>query len=328
MLNQISVPQKLLDFIEKGNKFLVAGHKDPDGDSVGSQLALSSALQRIGKVAIPCSAGPFKRSELVEYKDRFVTILNENDIKDSYAIVVDCSSLSRTGNIEKYLEALPIVSIDHHILTHKDDIAFCFNHKSPSTTCMILKVMEALGLEPTKEEAELLLFGLCSDTGFFRHIDENEPMAFEYAEKLTCFGASPKRIFSKMHGEKTLGSRYLIGIQLSRVKSYFEGKLLMTTEEYEETEHFAKEGRDFDALYQLLQTIKDAEAIVVIRQETPENCTVAFRSKDSINVASIAEIFGGGGHKNAAGAGIAGTIETLYPQILSAFTDIFSHKIQ
>jgi phosphoesterase RecJ-like protein len=222
------------------------------------------------------------------------------------------------------LEGLPFAIIDHHSTCRCSPEAPAYlNPSAPSVTVMILDLIEALGLTPTQEEAEFLLLGLCTDTGFFRHIDESGAEAFEYASRLIRYGASPKRIFQCMHGGKSLNSRYLLGIQLSGVQSCFNGRLMITTEKYEETQQFGLEGRDSDSLYQLLLSIEGVEAIAVIRQETLETCTIGLRSKDRVNVAALAVQFGGGGHKNAAGIGIPGTIEELYPQIVEAFQMYF-----
>jgi phosphoesterase RecJ-like protein len=180
-------------------------------------------------------------------------------------------------------------------------------------------LIEALGLVPTPEEAELLFFGLCTDTGFFRHTDEQSAATFEYAARLIRYGASPKKVYNLIYGGKSLNSRYLLSIQLGRARPYFDGKLLLTSERYSETQEFGLESRDSDSFYQLLQGVTGVEAIVIIRQETSENCTIGLRSRDRVNVAEIAARFGGGGHKNAAGASVPGTIEELQPQILAAF---------
>lgn len=328
MSNPIPVPQELLDFIKKGAKFLVAGHKEPDGDCVGSQLALSSVLQRLGKEAIPCSAGPFKRTELLPYKDRFITCPGAKERTGARVIIMDCSAPHRTGELAAGLEGLPAAVIDHHISgeygTKTSEALVYLDPAAYSVTVMVLRIIEALKLHPTPEEAELLLFGLCTDTGFFRHIDERGAETLEYASRMIRAGASPKRIFQLIHGGKSLNSRFLLGIQLSKVQAFFGGKLLLTTEAYEDTRRFGLEGRDSDTLYQLLQSIAGVEAIVVIRQETLENCTLGLRSRDTVDVAAIAAKFGGGGHKNAAGISIPGTIETLYPQILEAFKDLWN----
>ncbi|MDR0722058.1 MAG: bifunctional oligoribonuclease/PAP phosphatase NrnA [Treponema sp.] len=323
MANPVPVPQALLDFIKKGKKFLVVGHKEPDGDCIGSQLALSSVLQRLGKEAIPCSAGPFKRSEVLPYKERCTLHISAQEREGAWVLVMDCSAPYRTGDLASALEGLPWASIDHHAsggyAERASEGILYIDPTAPSVTFMTLGIIEALGLIPTKEEAELLLFGLCTDTGFFRHIDEQGAETFEYAARMIRGGASPKQAFQRIHGGKSLNSRILMGIILSRVQAYFEGSLLLTTETYEETQCFGLEGRDSDTLYQVLQTVKGVEAIVIIRQETPENCTVGLRSRDRVNVAEIAAQFGGGGHKNAAGCSIPGTIEAIRPQILKAF---------
>lgn len=319
----IAVPRELLDFIKKGDKFLVVGHKEPDGDCVGSQLALCSVLRRLGKQALPCSAGPFKRSELKPYAERFISTIGEAEREGAAIIVVDCSMPSRTGDLESAIAGLPIAIIDHHSVgcyTFSTVTTPLFlDSLAPSTTSMCLLLIDALGLEPTPEEAELLFFGLCTDTGFFRHTDEQSAATFEYAARLIRHGANPKKVYSLIYGGKSLASRYLLSIQLGRVRPYFDGKLLLTSESYEDTQRFGLEARDSESLYQLLQAIAGIEAIVIIRQETPETCSIGLRSRDWLDVAAIAASFGGGGHRNAAGVSVAGTIDELQPQIIAAF---------
>jgi phosphoesterase RecJ-like protein len=323
----VVVPKELLDFIVQGRKFLVAGHKEPDGDCVGSQLALASALRRLGKKAIPCSAGPFKRPEIKGYEQFFTTTIGAAEREDAFVIVVDCSMSSRTGDLSPALEGLPTAVIDHHSKgEHAPSTATApvfLDPTAPSVTFMLLPLIEALGLTLTCEEAELLFFGLCTDTGFFRHAGEGSAETFEYAARLIRYGVSPKRIYNLMNGGKSLGSRYLLSIQLERMRSYFDGQLLLTSEEYAETQEFGLEGRDSDSLYQLLLGVSGVEAIAIIRQESPDNCTVGLRSRDRADVAAVASRFGGGGHKNAAGMSIAGTIQDIQPQILEAFRAIF-----
>ncbi|MDR2519359.1 MAG: bifunctional oligoribonuclease/PAP phosphatase NrnA [Spirochaetaceae bacterium] len=332
MPHPVAVPRELLDFIRQGARFFVAGHKEPDGDCVGSQLALSSALRRLGKQAFPCSAGPFKRPEILRYKDRFLTAARvekkrRQDRGFDRAIILDCSSLCRAGDIAEAAAGAPLAVIDHHAAGQRregpPDQAVYLDPDAPATAFMVLDVIEALGLALTSEEAELLLLGLCADTGFFRHTGQQGAETFMYAARMVRAGASPKRIYDLIHGGKSLGSRYLLGRQLGKTRSRFRGRLLVATEDYEDTQRFGMDGRDSDSLYQLLQTVAEVEAVVVIRQETPDACAVGFRSKDAVNVAKVAALFGGGGHKNAAGASLAGTIETVYPAIIAAFEEAF-----
>ncbi|MCL2601456.1 MAG: bifunctional oligoribonuclease/PAP phosphatase NrnA [Treponema sp.] len=331
------IPQLFLDFIKEGDKFLVAGHMEPDGDCVTSQLALASALRRMGKQAILCSAGPFKRPEINSYAPLFTAAPDEQARSGARVIIVDCSTPDRTGDLAPFLEGLPAAVIDHHNTPPPSEWPAYKNISAMSTTFLVLQVIKALGLQPSKEEAELLFFGICTDTGFFRHVDSASSSSaagdaggnigaetFQAAADLIRAGANPKAAFAEMYGGKSFGSRKLIGHVLLRAESLFDGKLILSAEEYEETCRFGKEGRDSDTLYQILQSIGGVEAIVIIRQESPENCSVGFRSKDWVDVRSIAESFGGGGHKNAAGLYIQGTIAELTPRIVQAFEAVFS----
>jgi phosphoesterase RecJ-like protein len=325
MNRPVPVPPELLDFIRTGERFLIAGHKEPDGDCVGSSLALCSALRRLGKDAVPCSAGPFKRIEIKPFEGLFTAAPGEKECRGARVIVVDCSSVERTGDLESLLKGLPLALIDHHsagLRPGEESVRF-IDPAAPSVTFMILALIEALGLCPSREEAEQLFFGLCTDTGFFRHIGQEGAEAFSYAYRLICAGASPKKAFNAINGGKSFNSRILLGIQLSRAEEYFDGRLIYTSEEYGETQRFGLEGRDSDTLYQLLLAAAKVEAIVVVRQETPEKCTVGLRSRDRIDVAAVAADFGGGGHKNAAGFAADARIAGLKPKILARFEKIF-----
>jgi len=282
----------------------------------------------MGKEAILCSSGPFKRTEILEYENFFTT--KPLTMEGDRVIVLDCSSFERTGDLEAYLNGFPRAFIDHHESGNSfrssgsDKEPLLLDEKAPSTTFLVYKLIIALDLVPNREEAELLFFGLCTDTGFFRHISRRGEEIFTIAAHLIALGANPKSAFAAIHGGKSLDSRKLIGHILIRAEPHFDGKLILSYEKLEETKRFGLEGRDTDTLYQVLQNVKGVEAIVIIRQESPEYCTVGFRSRDAIDVGRIAQSFGGGGHRNAAGLKINGTIDSLIPDILSAFENAFN----
>jgi phosphoesterase RecJ-like protein len=321
------VPKELIQFIETGSKFIIAGHKEPDGDCVGSQLALRSALLRMGKKAIVCSAGPFKRTELKNYSSQFVEFPAEEEKKDAKAIIIDCSNMDRTGSLINFLEKMPCAIIDHHAaVTHPEsslNIPVYVDASAPSCTFLIEKLITALGLELTADEATLLLFGLCTDTGFFRHLTEKNAAVFEAAGNMVRRGASPKNIYNIMNGGKSLNSRILMGNILSRTEAFFDGKLLISSETLEEFKKFGFEGRDSDNINKMLQSVEGVEATVIIRQECDDNCTVSLRSIDKVDVAQIAATFGGGGHKNASGLTMQGNISFVKEKMLEAFSKVF-----
>jgi phosphoesterase RecJ-like protein len=322
------VPEELVQFIKTGSKFIIAGHKEPDGDCVGSQLALRSALLRMGKKAVVCSAGPFKRTELKTYAGQFVSEPAEEEKKDAKAIIIDCSNMDRTGSLIGFLEKMPCAIIDHHAAIYHGESTVqapvYVDAGSPSCTLLIEKLITELGLELTPEEATLLLFGLCTDTGFFRHLTDNNAAVFEAAGNMVRHGASPKNIYSIMNGGKSLDSRILMGNILSRTESFFDGKLLISHETLEEFKTYGFEGRDSDNINKMLQSVDGVEATVIIRQECADNCTVSLSSIDKIDVAQIAAAFGGGGHKNASGLTMQGNISYVKEKMLESFSKFFN----
>lgn len=318
------VTQDLLDFIEMHDCFYIMGHKEPDGDCIGSQLALASLLKRRGKTAYPLSSGPFTKPEVIGFENRFGNSPPpEKTWERSAAIVVDCSSLSRTGDMQELLPPVPVAFIDHHSASDLKNSVAWVDEKAASVTCMILVLIETLGLSPTREEAELLFYGLCTDTGFFRHPDETGAEAFEVAARLVRAGASPKKAHAAMYGGKTLASRMMMGEILARITSYFDARLLVSWVTLEDQQKYGKASRDPDVIYQLMMGVSGCEAVMMIRQETETTCTVGLRSRDRINVAQLASEFGGGGHRLAAGLTISGKIDDVRERLVAAFAPCF-----
>ena len=334
-----SVPQELVQFIKTGSRFIVAGHKEPDGDCVGSQLALQSVLLRLGKKVVVCSEGPLNRTELKNYSKYFIEIPPEDEKSEGFerlskfsegpdlkVIVVDCTGMDRTGSLQKLLEKLPCAVIDHHAAaTHPPstpEAPVYVDANAPSCTLLIEKIITALDLELTTEEATLLLFGLCTDTGFFRHLTEKNAVVFEAAAKMVRYGANPKKVYNSMSGGKNLKSRLLLGNILSRTEAHFNGRLLISNETLEDFNNYGLESRDSDALYKMLLSIDGVEAVIIIRQECVDSCTVSLRSVDKIDVSQIAANFGGGGHMNASGFTMKENITYIKQQLLEYFKNI------
>jgi len=292
---------------------------------------LASFLERQGKKTILLSSGPFTRTEISSWASRFAAHIDpDTTIEGSCGIIVlDCSSLSRIGNIVDELPAnTPVAFIDHHASGEASGGIRYVDIGAPAVTCLVQRIIEGSGNNPTIEEAEYLLFGLCTDTGFFRHLDERSALVFEETSRLVAAGASPKRAFTMMNGGKPFMSRKLLGELLIRSELLFDGRLIISTLNLEDQVKYGLVSRDSDMLYQLLLTVAGMEVAVVIRQESSSECTVGFRSRESIDVAAISATFGGGGHKLAAGLHLVGQIEDVKAKIINAFEHVFtSHDV-
>lgn len=318
------VPEALITFIKAHDSFIVAGHKEPDGDCIGSCLGMALFLERFGKTAQLVSAGPFKRIEIREYEKRFLLKADPSLLPGKIGVLIlDCSNADRTGDAAPSLSGYPTAIIDHHATNDAAGPNDYVESRSPSTTLLVQNLIEACVGDVTQEEASLLLFGLCTDTGFFRHLDDRSSESFASASRLVAAGANPKKTFARMNGGKSYESRLLIARILTRMQRWYDGKLVVSWETLEDTQEFGLEGRDSDILYQLIQSISGVEAIVIVRQESETNCTVGFRSLDRVDVSVVASSFGGGGHRQASGLSIPGRIEELIPRFVEAFSPQF-----
>ena len=313
-------------FLSSHDFFYVIGHKEPDGDCISSCLGMASLLDAKKISYQLLNAGPFKRTEIRDKADLFSNVpsfLSEPERKRTGLIILDCSELSRLGEIDGDLSGLDTFIIDHHKTASVSENCI-IDPSSPATATLVQQLYERIIGQPSKDVAETLFFGLSTDTGFFRFLKDDSAEVFKAAARLVEAGANPRQIYDKMTGGKAYSTRKLLGIMLNRAERYYNNKLIVTYETMEDTRKYGQEGRDSDALYSLLLACEGVEAVLFLRQETEHNCTAGFRSRDAVDVSAIAAKFGGGGHKNAAGGSIEGKIETLIPAICKEFAKVLN----
>ncbi len=327
----IPVPEELTDFIHKYKNFFILGHTEPDGDCLGSQKALASMLVQIGKNTTLCSPGPFIRPETKEIEHLFIKYFSETGEPSSgrysaatAVIIVDCSTPERIGEtFASGIKGLPVAVIDHHASGQPfGDVSF-INGAAPSTTIMIYQLFKKLGIEPTPAQAEDLMFGFLTDTGYFRHLDSSNSMSMQLASELLSYGISLKDLYYRMYGGRALDSKILTGRVLSRAEPLFEGRCILIYESLEEKERFGPENRDSDTIYSQLLAVKNCEAVIFIREETESTCSVSLRSLHDIDVGRIAATFGGGGHKRAAGLEWQGSRHEIAEKLKNIFAEVF-----
>lgn len=311
-------------FISNHKAFVICGHKEPDGDCIASSLGIAKILDFYKKPYQILNAGPFKRTETKVFENKFKTqfVRQTNNLEDTGLIIVDCSETFRLGDMESQLANLDSFIIDHHKTANVSEEKSILDSSAPAAACLVQLLYEALVGKLDKETAEILFFGLATDTGYFKFLDNNSPDIFILASRLVEAGANPRKTYDFITSGKPFLTRKLLGTTLNHTESYFDGKLIIATETLEDTRNYGSEGRDSDALYTLLLAVEKVEAVVFIRQETDKTCTLGFRSRDNIDISVIAASFGGGGHKNASGACTQGTIENLIPKIKQEFARI------
>ena len=325
-MNNLNIDTKSIDlfknFILQHNFFFVIGHKEPDGDCIASCLGIAAILDSFNKSYQLLSAGPFKRNEIKKFESKFsqtMQFMDESERKKAGLIITDCSEILRLGDIDGDFSDLDTFIIDHHKTSLESVVNGYVNPQAPACAFIVQLFYENLiGKIPT-EVAKILFLGLSTDTGFFRFLTSNSSDVFAAASRLVSYGVEPRLIYNEINNGKPFSTRKLLGVLLQKAERYLDGRLVITYESLEDTKRYGIEGRDSDALYQLLLSSEGVEAAVFLRQDTPSTCSGGFRSQDKIDVSVVASKFGGGGHKNASGMCTDGKIETLIPAIVKEF---------
>ncbi len=318
-----SIPREVTDFLTAHRTYYLVAHLEPDGDCLAAALGLGMFLNRVhGKFVRYFDAGPFDRREVQhlaqQFKSRLDPAIRAED-PDPAVVIVDCSGPDRVGPVAEDLAGLPTAVIDHHATGEPfGDVQFI--DTSAAATCYLVQlIIEEMGATPTPEEAEILLFGIATDTGYFRHTEAKAAGLFAAVSRLLLAGASPKLAHQQMFGGYKLASRFLLARLINRARVLEDGAAIVTWETLSDVEEFGRGSRDSDTLYELLFAVDGVRIIGLIREEPDGKCAGSLRSIDTIDVSKVALVFGGGGHRRAAGFTISGQVDAIRDQVVDEF---------
>ena len=322
-----ATPAAVLAALQAADALVLVGHEEPDGDCVASQLVLGEFLAGRGKRVGLYSAGPFERQEIRAYAPRFRRVIEPEMLRAGPTVVLlDCAAPERTGSLAPQLAGLPAVVIDHHVAAPPKaggapygDIRLV-DPAAPATAYLVQLVVEGAGAELSSAQVELLLFGLCTDTGFFRHVAAGNTAAFQAAARLVARGADPRATFQRIFGGRSFGQRQLLGTLLQRTEQHAGGRVLFTWQSQRDLQQFGAPPAGHDELYELLRTVADNAVVAFVREKPDGDCSVSLRSGPPLDVAGVAREFGGGGHRLAAGFTWHGTVAALRSALLPRLT--------
>lgn len=264
-------------FINSHQSFAVLGHKEPDGDCVASQMTFAALLRALGKEATLHSAGPFDRPEISPYESEFSRTVPASR-RGAAVVILDCSTPDRTGSLGSMVTGMPALVIDHHSAGERFGDARMVEPTAPSTTVLVLALFEAMTITPSAETARLILFGLCTDTGFFRHLGSGSADTYRAIARLVECGTSTADVYMLVYGRRELASRKLMGGMLLNAESYLDDRLIVTCQMISDRERLGAHQRGEDDLYRLLQTVKGNVAVALIREEREGVFSVGLRS--------------------------------------------------
>jgi phosphoesterase RecJ-like protein len=314
------ISTKLLDVFRKNDSFLIAGHINPEGDSIGSSLALALGLKKLGKKDIVViSKDPVP--EILRFLPSAGMIVNRQPRRRfDVACLVDCNTLDRTG-LDSF-NADKTAIIDHHILpVEKKDSPF---HKSAPSIIdpdaaaagvLVYKVLTALKVPVDREIATCLYTALLVDTGGFRY-SNTDGETLRIAAELVDAGASPWDISREVHESIPFRSLKLLGMSLSTIGMDGRISWMKTTRSMlRKTGTTAEDTEDF---VDFPRKVKGIDVAVFFREDGRGRYKISLRSKGKVDVQKIARAFGGGGHAAAAGCKVGGSYEEVSRKVFRA----------
>ena len=301
----------ILRVMRKGERFLVCSHAGPDGDAVGSILAIGVLLAAMGKRADLVSADRIPEIyRALPGSEDIRTAMRVHDTYDA-AILLECDGLERTGLLG--LEKLFLVNIDHHAT----GVAYAqVNWIDQDATCvgeMVHRLFLAAGIEVTPEAATCIYTTVLTDTGGFMY-GATRASTFALASDLTLAGADPIRIAQQVYFSKPMAKLLLLGAALQNL--HREGRVAWLWITHKDMVRSCAAEEDCEGITNYALSIAGVEAAAFLREGTENRIHVSLRSKGRVNVAAIAKRLGGGGHENASGCVLAGPLGQAQKAIL------------
>jgi phosphoesterase RecJ-like protein len=304
--------------LKRRQRFLITSHLKPDGDSIGSQLAMAYALRALGKevrIVNHDEAGAgllgFPGVADIEIADRV-------DGEYDALIVMECGDLARTGvaGLERYFT----IDIDHHPgNTMFGDINW-FDSSAAACGEMVFDVIQQLGVPLTHEIAVHIYVAILTDTGSF-HYSSISPRTFDICRQTLEAGVDPVFVARSVFDSNNIGRLRLFGAVLGSVELEAGGRLAVIYLDRAMARAAGGTYDDTEGLINLPLTVKEIQAVIFFKEWEPTEYRVSLRSKGTIDVGEVAKRFGGGGHKNASGCTIHGTLAEARQQVLGLVVD-------
>lgn len=316
-------PAELIERIRQGGRFVVASHQRPDGDAIGSAMAMALALGGLGKDATvvtdaipPLFLQPFPHVDTIRITPEVTEVFDA-------ALIMECSELARTG--VRGLDRSPVVNIDHHPGNTSYGLINWIDESAAACGEMAFTLIDALGAPLTKAIATHIYLAVLTDTGSF-HFSHLTPRTYEIARRCVEAGADPQWIARTHYDSNTLARVRICGAVMNDMVIVDEGRVALLSITRQVMDDLGGTSDDLEGLINFPLTVKDVEAVAFFKEVADAEWRVSLRSKGSVDIGAIARQHGGGGHTNAAGCSAHGKIDDVQKLFSHMLTDAVRNK--
>jgi len=308
---------EFLTMVRKAHHVAIGTHLNPDGDALGAALAVSHVMDQLGVAhTVLCQNTAPMNLAFLPGSDRIRQEI-EGDFPD-LGLILDLDAMSRLGTVRPIFEAIPQnIVVDHHIPHDAPGDLRIIATKSPAACAILCDLFFDSEINVTPEIATCLLTGILTDTGSFRFPNTTSHSLHLSAQLLEA-GASISGVSEEVYMTKSLSSVRMLGRSIERAHITPDGRLTWVTVPYAVFEELNATDQDTEGIVNEMLSIRGVEIAAILREIRPGRIRGSLRSRAHINVAEVAQMFGGGGHKNASGVSFDGSLQESEIRIVEA----------
>jgi len=294
--------------IRTRQRFVITSHVRPDGDAIGSALAMAYALRQLGKDVRVLFKDPPPAPLLVFPGVDEIEVTDRTDDPGDAVLIMECGDVPRTG-----IDGLAggfVINVDHHPGNTLYGAMNWIDLSAAACGEMVYELIRELGVPLTLESATHIYVAILTDTGSF-HYSNITPRTFDICRHCMEVGVNPPAIARSIFDSNNLGRLKLFGAVLSRMELDESGRIATVSVDRQLASDCGGTYEDTEGLINLPLTVKEIQAVVFFKEHDTDDWRISLRSKGAVDVNAIAKQFGGGGHKNASGCSATGSLESL-----------------
>lgn len=311
--------------LKSKERFLIGCHVHPDGDAIGSMLAIGLALKKNGKqVAMVCSEGVPSVYSFLEGNSLITKELPDFFIPE-VIIGVDCAEKDRLALSPEVwkIPDLVVVNLDHHITNIGFGEINIIDSQAAATGELVYRLLSEGDFEMDSAIAMAIYTAIATDTGFFRY-DSTSAFTLELASLLVGkYHIKPSKIAEQVHEQKSFNSIRLLGEILSKLQLSNNGKIAWIVLDQVLLNKFPVENEETESFVNYARSIEGVEIGILFKEFKPNEVKLSWRSTTAVDVSKLAAYFGGGGHARAAGCNINGPMESVIKQVLQFVNEYY-----
>jgi len=313
---------RIAELLRERQRFLITSHLKPDGDSIGSQMAMAYALRALGKDVRVVNRDQAPPALLLFPGVDGIEIAERVDGEFDAVLVMECGDLARTG--VQGLDPYFIINIDHHPGNAMFGAINWFDRNAAACGEMVFEVIRALAVPLSPEIAVHIYMAILTDTGSF-HYSSISPRTFDICRQTLEAGVDPVAVARSVFDSNNIGRLRLFGAVLGSVELEDSGRLATIYLDRAMARAAGGTYDDTEGLINLPLTVKEIQAVVFFKEVDHSQYRVSLRSKGLIDVGEVAKRFGGGGHKNASGCTVDGTLPEVRAQVIPLVVEAIEH---